>query len=252
MRQLFIIGLGLLLLSTGLQAAEIDLQRGINPLLTLRRQHRHCHHHRHHSSSSSSSSDRQGPPGPMGPPGIPGVTGSTGATGPTGATGSLATAYASAYDKILIQTVASPPPGTAAIGFTVNQPATPVGIIHDTSGNDTEFTVLQDGIYTIGWIVTVFQSTEFLSPEEARIYVVYTSGNPGTLFNITGIPLSPVPTQSESLQYTRLFIADERATLSGQTTAFLPANAIVQLLVGSTRGGLNVDLPTLTITQIAQ
>lgn len=233
MRRLLTIGLGLILSSTGLQATELNLQHNLNPLLASPRadkslHHHHCHHH-------SSSSDCQGPPGPPGPMGLPGLPGATGATG------SLIINYASAYtpsDAIpqFIEPTIFPPTLPTPINFTTDQ-VLPVGIIH----NNSAFTILNEGIYSIEWVATLGNALE--STSQPYVYLVYTFN--GTLFTIDGIPFST----SNAIQYTTFSLL---TTISGQTTNFLPAGAVVQLLMNSNSDPFNVIIPRISITQVAQ
>ncbi len=250
MRRLLTIGLGLFLLSTGLQAVETDSQFNVNSLHQTRR-------HSHHESDSS---ELEGPPGPIGLPGAIGPTGATGSNGPTGATGAngiLMTNYAGSNDRDIeaFQSVVA----TRAIGFTANQ-VTPVGIIHNTNEgiNDSLFVILNEGLYSIGWVVTLKNAVIGLT-NTASIYLVYTLDSQlfnfdGTLFDANTTP----PLQQQLLPPAITSVFDGLPeTVSGRILTFLPANATLQLLIGAERSqtllgvtrGIFVDFPRLSITQ---
>lgn len=233
MREWLLTGLGCLLLTTGLQAEELTLNRGMNSLFCLRKA-RHCHH------SSSHPIPIPGPMGPSGLPGLPGPAGATGsagatgATGSAGATGSLIFSYASSYD------VDDPNQlGNSAILFP-NPNVTPVGINNPPNppGTDfSEFQIVNSGIYHITWTVTL-QNEGFAQP----ISVVLTDGitpytpNP---FQMLSVPGGSTETPAASF-------------VSGQTTLNLLANDIVQLqIIPAPSATLSVVDCTFTITQIA-
>lgn len=230
MRRLLTIGLGLFLLSTGLQATNLNLQQDTNLLLSSK--HHHCH------------SSHDGPPGPVGPPGFRGLTGITGATGPAGAPGAIGANgiisinYAAANDRTLLQTVTNPI-SIASIGFTENQ-VDPVGIIHDTSSDDASFEILNAGIYTIGWLATLINTVD-----TAFIYLVYTLD--GTLYNISGLPFGTDP--GEDPNPVQSTLVSTNTTVSGNTLTSLPAGAVLQFRVGTVIGNLRVDFPRISITQ---
>lgn len=222
MRQLLITGLGLFLLSVGLQATELNVQRDVNPFLTSKYGYHHSHSFSH-----------EGPPGPMGPQGLPGTT------GPTGADGIIAINYAAANDRTLLQTIVAA--GTIrTIGFTENQ-VPPVGITHNISVDDTSFIILNEGFYTIGWLATLINPLFDI----ATIYLVYTLND--TLYNINGLPFGSDP--GENFDPMHVTSVGGNTTVSGNTLAFLPAGAVLQFRVGSSTGGLQIDFPRLSIIQ---
>jgi hypothetical protein len=190
---------------------------------------------------------KRGPPGPAGPagpagatgatgapgaPGAPGETGASGPEGPAGPPGSLVVNYASSYS------FSAPFIGTEPyfIPFTSEQVA-PVGIIHPVAGDFTSFTVLNSGLYQIGWTFTFGGSTA------ADIVV--------DIF-INGSSIIPTPVSVQTVPGTGLIT---NHVSSGQTLLAITAGSTLQmrLLVvpGEPSNDSQLFNPAIVITQIA-
>ncbi len=225
MRKWLLAGLGALVLMTGLQAEELAIGKGVNPLTCLHRK-RCCHRKRHSNPCCNPI------PGPMGFPGVPGATGPT---GPAGATGTLASVLLSSFTDGTQPLLVLPATNVVIFGAD-NFP--PIGGV-TRSLDGTTFQVPVSGIYHITWTGTV-NNTITADPIQ-RISV--------RLF-VNGIPASP--DEFQSLTTTLLGFA----TFSGQTSLALTAGSTLQLIleddsileVGT---GATLSQPTFTISLLA-
>lgn len=174
---------------------------------------------------------------PSGPPGATGPTGYTGPQGPAGEGTIVDPVYLSAYkfiDPMVPSFQVLPVGATASIQFdTLAVP--PVGI---TPLFPSQFKVLSDGIYLVGWNLTFGAGSVESGP------VV-----PSLIIDVFVAGLSPSPVNSSGIDYVQRVI-----TVTGQALFILSANDIVELQVyphGETEVQLITYLNSIFILKIA-
>jgi hypothetical protein len=145
--------------------------------------------------------------------------------------------FASAYTKHEINEGQSIPNGNpVAIHFTTNQPGTPKNIQHPVNGDDTQFMILEEGAYLIGWTLS-------LQDFDDRPQVLVQLWNEGF-----SQAIAPNPFAIEDIRGPQEFFD----TTSGQTIAYLSKNSVLQLRLQATNAtSLIASNPTFFITKIA-
>lgn len=185
----------------------------------------------------------QGPVGPRGhrghrgPAGPQGPQGPAGSQGPQGPAGALVSNYASAASDIqaIILTGAKFP-----IDFPDNL-VPPVGIVHPYQSSDSQFQIVDSGIYQISWTVPVEWDVDLKNEVELYLYDATTS----TFFLPSPISKGAFDDITGSTTGTRFM------TLSGQTIVQLSTGTVVQLLIQVTGVITGVEKARFTITKIA-
>jgi hypothetical protein len=146
-------------------------------------------------------------------------------------------AFASAYTQYEIlkdgQSITNGSP--VAIHFSTNQPRTPQNIQHPVNGDDTQFKILEDGTYLVGWT---------LSLEDLR-------AGPQVLVQLWNATLS------QAIGPDPVAVVDMRASLesfdttSGQTIVRLTRGTVLQLRLQAVRAtDLVASNPTFFITKV--
>ena len=178
----------------------------------------------------------RGPQGPPGPPGTPGTQGPRGPRGPRGPAGAFALRFAAAHSDTPQAVEAT---GDTLVDFTINN-FTPVGIIHPFAGDDSQFQVLNTGLYLITWTMSV---TALIQSEVDTFNV--------QLFNVTaGAAIPPDPMVTTTLDF---LVGPVTFPLSAQTIVPLTAGDVVQLRINHANEDqvLTISSPTFTITEIS-
>jgi hypothetical protein len=159
-----------------------------------------------------------------------------GPPGPPGPSGSLVTNYVSSSSspQIFLDI------GTHPIEFQ-NNIIPPVGIIHPYQSTDSDFQILNTGVYQISWTVQVNWDPRTKNIIELYLYDVTASSQ------IPPIPVGKATfdDHTASAQHPRYM------TLSGQTIISLSANTVIQLQINLSNASTAIVGGIFTITNIA-
>lgn len=127
------------------------------------------------------------------------------------------------------------------VRFATNQAGTPINMTHPVSGDDSQFKILESGVYLIGWTLSMKENAQTIT----RVSI--------QLWNTTlGQAIGPDPFQIEEL----VDGAELFDVVSGQTIVKLSKETILQLRLQATLldvepANLLVFNPTLFIMKIA-